>query len=160
MEKHLRYFFSKTLIFILGLCVISMTGLAVLQVVLRYIFNSSLIWIEELSVMLMLWITWLGTILLWLTQSHIQVDMLTKQFSISIQKTLASIIDVLVIVAGCALLFVSLGTLSTLTGLELDTMTIDLSVKYYPVPVGAVGLGLAALLNLWHRHLNKDTEND
>ena len=132
----------------LGTCVIAMTGLAVLQVVLRYVFASSLIWVEEVSVIIMLWMTWLGVTVLWLTQSHIAVDFLTSRFSQSTNRALAVIFDGIAIIIAVAFLYASRETLSTMVGMELDTLAIDLSIKYYPVPVGAAGMGLAALLDL------------
>jgi TRAP-type C4-dicarboxylate transport system permease small subunit len=132
----------------LGTCVMAMTGLAVLQVVLRYVFASSLIWVEEVSVIIMLWMTWLGVSVLWLTQSHIAVDFLSGRLSQRINRVLAVIFNGIAIIIAGAILWVSRETLSTMVGMELDTLAIDLSIKYYPVPVGAVGLGLAALLDL------------
>jgi TRAP-type C4-dicarboxylate transport system permease small subunit len=135
----------------LGTCVMAMTGLAVLQVVLRYVFASSLIWVEEVSVIIMLWMTWLGVTVLWLTQSHIAVDFLTGRLSQRTNRALVVIFDGIAIIIAGAILWASRETLSTMVGMELDTLAIDLSIKYYPVPVGAVGLGLAALLDLYDK---------
>lgn len=132
----------------LGTCVMAMTGLAVLQVVLRYVFASSLIWVEEVSVIIMLWMTWLGVSVLWLTQSHIAVDFLTSSLSQRTNRALVVIFNGIAIIIAGALLWASRETLNTMVGMELDTLAIDLSIKYYPVPVGAVGLGLAAFLDL------------
>ena len=85
---------------------------------------------------------------LWLTQSHIAVDFLTSHLSQRTNRTLVVIIDGIAIIIAGALLWASRETLSTMVGMELDTLAIDLRIKYYPVPVGAVGLGLAAFLDL------------
>jgi TRAP-type C4-dicarboxylate transport system permease small subunit len=45
-----------------------------------------------------------------------------------------------------------------MVGMELDTLAFDLSIKYYPVPVGAVGLGLAAFLDLCDKLRKKEEE--
>jgi TRAP-type C4-dicarboxylate transport system permease small subunit len=114
-------------------------------------------WVEEISVMIMLWITWLGASLLWITRSHIVVDLLTSQFSKQVQRILVSLIDILTVIAAVTLLIVSIVTLRSLAGLELDSLAIDLSIKYYPVPIGAIGIGLAALLDLWRVCQSKET---
>ena len=132
----------------LGTCVIAMTGLAVLQVILRYVFAASLIWVEEVSVIIMLWMTWLGVTVLWLTRSHIAVDFLTGRLSQRTNRALVVIFNGIAIIVAGGLLWASRETLSTMVGMELDTLAIDLSIKYYPVPVGAVGLALAAFLDL------------
>lgn len=142
----------------LGLCVLTMAGLAVLQVILRYVFASALMWVEEVSVMIMLWMTWLGASLLWLTRGHIAVDLLTTQFSRHIRKALASVTDIIGIVLSGTLLVASLETLTTLAGMELDTLPIELSIKYYPIPVGAIFLGLAAALDFWFWKRDQEPE--
>jgi TRAP-type C4-dicarboxylate transport system permease small subunit len=126
----------------------AMTGLAILQVVLRYVFTASLIWVEEVSVIIMLWMTWLGVTVLWLTQSHIAVDFLTSRLSQHTNRVLVLIFNGIAIIIAGALLLASRETLSTMVGMELDTLAIDLSIKYYPVTVGAVGLALAAFIDL------------
>jgi TRAP-type C4-dicarboxylate transport system permease small subunit len=116
-------------------------------------------WVEEISVMIMLWMTWLGISLLWLTKSHIVVDLLTNQLPQFIQRILAYSIDILVVITAGTIFIVSLETLSTMAGLEFDSLAIDLTIKYYPVPGGAIGLLLAALISLWSRFDGKESES-
>jgi TRAP-type C4-dicarboxylate transport system permease small subunit len=142
----------------LGACVVAMTGLAILQVALRYVFAASLVWVEEISVVIMLWMTWLGVAVLWLTQSHIAVDLLISRLSQHTKRALAVVFDGIAIIIAGALLWASRETLSTMVGMELDTLAFDLSIKYYPVPVGAVGLGLAAFLDLCDKLRKKEAE--
>jgi TRAP-type C4-dicarboxylate transport system permease small subunit len=142
----------------LGACVVAMTGLAILQVALRYVFAASLVWVEEISVVIMLWMTWLGVAVLWLTQSHIAVDLLISRLSQHTKRALAVVFDGIAIIIAGALLWASRETLSTMVGMELDTLAFDLSIKYYPVPVGAVGLGLAAFLDLCDNLRKKEVE--
>jgi TRAP-type C4-dicarboxylate transport system permease small subunit len=156
MEQRFRTILIQLLSNSLGLCVMSMGGLAVLQVALRYIFSSPLIWVEEISVMIMLWMTWLGISLLWVSQSHIVVDIFTSHFSHRLQRALASLIDVIAVIAAVSLLIVSRETLKAMAGMELDSLAVDVAIKYYPIPVGAVGLGLAALLDLWSWYQAKE----
>ena len=143
----------------LGLCVAALAGLAALQVILRYIIAASLMWVEEVSVIIMLWLTWLGISLLWMTKSHIVVDLLTSRLPRQIQKTMASIIDIVVCIAAFTLFIISRETLQTSTGMELDTLAVDLTIKYYPIPIGAIGLIVAAMLNLWNRHSGRGPDS-
>ncbi|NIS67659.1 MAG: TRAP transporter small permease subunit [Proteobacteria bacterium] len=158
MEPYFRRILVRLLVVALGLCVTVLAGLAVLQVVLRYVFASPLMWVEEVSVMIMLWMTWLGISLLWLTKSHIVVDLLTNQLSQHVQKALASLIDILAVISGGTLFVLSQETLRTLAGLELDSLALDLAIKYYPVPTGALVLVLAAVINLWSRQSGQESE--
>lgn len=152
MVPYFRSFFIKTLQFVIGLCVTTLVGLALCQVVLRYVFGASLIWVEEISVMIMIWMAWLGASLLWLNGSHICLDIITAMFSTRAKCVFASLMDVLMLMAAVALFLVSIETVRAFAGLELSALSIDLSIKYYPVPIGAVVLFFAALLNLWNRH--------
>lgn len=149
MFSRFRSVLVRSLSAVLGICVAAMVGLAILQVILRYVFASSLIWVEEISVMFMLWMTWLGITVLWLKHSHITVDLLTSLLPQRVNIILALIIDGIAVFTACMVLWASRETLSTMSGMELDTLPIDLKIKYFPVPVGAAGLGLAALLDFW-----------
>lgn len=158
MELYFRRMLVRLLGVALGLCVTGLGGLAVLQVLLRYVFASPLMWVEEVSVMIMLWMTWLGISFLWLTKSHIVVDLLTNQLSLSMQKALGSLVDILALSAAGILFVVSQETLRTLAGLELDSLALDLAIKYYPLPAGAVLLVLVAVLNLWSRNSGQESQ--
>ena len=131
-----KRFFILILQVTIGLCVAVLVGLALFQVVLRYVFASSLIWVEEVSVMIMIWMAWLGVSLLWLQGSHICLDIVLTKLSASAKHSFACFMDILIMIAAATLFVVS----------------IDLSIKYYPVTVGSVGLIFAALLNIWTRH--------
>ena len=152
MGQDLKRFFILMLQVTIGLCVAVLVGLALFQVVLRYVFASSLIWVEEVSVMIMIWMAWLGVSLLWLQGSHICLDIVLTKLSASAKHSFAYFMDILIMIAAATLFVVSLETVRAFVGLELSALSIDLSIKYYPVTVGSVCLIFAALLNIWNRH--------
>ena len=136
---------------LIGLSILILTVLACVQVLLRYAFGGSLFWVEEVSVMALIWMAWTGASLLWLKGDHIAVDLLTASLSSAAKGRLADFFDLLVAVGAAAVGLASLETLRAFAGIELGTLALDSTVKYYPIPVGAFALALAALFNLWCR---------
>ncbi len=145
---------------LIGLSILSLTALACMQVLLRYVFGSSLFWVEEVSVMALIWMAWTGACLLWLKGEHIAVDLLTANLRPAARRRLADFSDLLVAVGAVAVAVASLDTLRAFAGIELGTLTLDATVKYYPIPVGAFTLALAALFNLWCRRSTGEAPDD
>ncbi len=149
MEAGLRQAATWFLSRLIGILVAGLVCLAFAQVVLRYLFNSAVLWVEEVSVMALIWLAWTGIVYLWLTRSHIAVDLIGAALSPVGRAWAARAVDSLACVAGVALVTVSLGTLEVYSGMDLGSLEIDASVKYYPITAGGAGLALAAVLNLW-----------
>lgn len=140
---------------LLGGSVIVMTVLAVLQVILRYVFGAPLFWVDEVSTDIMLWLTWLGAVLLWLESGHMVADLLTTQFPERVQRMIATGTDVAVAITALALFVTSWETVNAFAGMPSPVLPVNLSLKYFPVTVGAAGLFIAAGLNLWRRAQDK-----
>ncbi len=148
MEARLRDIMTWILGRAIGTIVSGLVALAFAQVVLRYLFNSSILWVEEVSVMALIWLAWLGIVYLWLTRNHIAVDLVGAALSAPARHRLGLGIDCLALVGGVVLVLVSLGTLDIYSGMEMGSLEIDASVKYYPITFGGAGLAIAAFLNL------------
>ncbi len=158
METRLRALFAWLLERLIGALVLFMVALAFMQVVLRYGFSAAILWVEEISVMALIWLAWLGITYLWLSRSHIAVDLLPTLLPPAGERRLRLAIELLGLLAGATLAFISLETLEMYADMDLGSLEIDASLKYYPVTVGGVGLALAALLNLWQRWGEPDSE--
>ncbi len=98
--------------------------------------------------MALIWLAWLGIFQLWLTKTHIAVDLFGAALSASSRHRLGLGIECIALVSGVALVLVSIGTLNIYSGFELGSLEIDASVKYYPITFGGAGLAIAAILNL------------
>jgi len=146
MIRTIRALFERVLRQLCGGLLAVIVLLAFLQVVLRYGFASSIVWVEEISVLLLLLLAWLGAAQLWLTQSHVLVDLIARH---GLRRRVADrLIDLLGLFAGAALALYSLDTLDAFSGIEMGSLELDASLRYYPVLAGGVGIALAALLNL------------
>ncbi len=149
METRLRALFAWLLERLIGALVLFMVALAFMQVVLRYGFSAAILWVEEISVMALIWLAWLGITYLWLSRSHIAVDLLPTLLPPAGERRLRLAIELLGLLAGATLAFISLETLEMYADMDLGSLEIDASLKYIPVTAGGVGLALAAALNLW-----------
>jgi len=149
MQAGVRATFAYILSRLIGLLVAGLVGLAFVQVVLRYGFRFSLLWVEEVSVMALIWLAWIGIVYLWLVREHIFVDLLPNALPTAGRRWLGLAIEAVALVCGVALVFVSQGTLEMYAGMQLGSLEIDATTKYYPIAFGGAGLAAAALLNLW-----------
>ncbi len=136
---------------LIGALVLLLITLAFTQVVLRYGFAAAILWVEEISVMALIWLAWIGIVYLWLARSHIVVDLLMPVLSLSAANRLAIAINALAVVGGAALTVISFGTVDAYSGMEMGSLEIEASIKYYPILVGGAGVAVAALLDIWRR---------
>ncbi len=144
-----RNYLTRGLTPLIGASLLVMLLLAFTQVVLRYAFAASLLWVEEVSVMLLSWMAWLGAIQLWLDRGHLLVDLLPKERAAGLRNAIAIGVNALAIVGGIALAIVSMETLTAFGGIEMGSLEIDASIKYYPVVAGGIGLAAAGGIELW-----------
>ena len=152
-----RRYLTRGLTPLIGASLLVMLLLAFTQVVLRYAFAASLLWVEEVSVMLLSWMAWLGAIQLWLDQGHLVVDLLPARRAAGLRHGIAVGVNGLAIVGGIALAVVSTETLTAFGGIEMGSLEIDASIKYYPVVAGGVGLAAAGGLELWRLLSQRDS---
>ena len=146
MMAAVRTFLARALRQACGLVLAAVVTLAFLQVVLRYAFASSIVWVEEISVLLLLLLCWLGAAQLWLTRGHILVDLLFRAGRA--RRWADRLIDLLALVTGVFLARYTIETLQSFQGIEMGSLELDASLRYYPILAGAAGIALAALLNL------------
>jgi len=128
-----------------ALLLAAIVTLAFLQVVLRYGFASSIVWVEEISVLLLL-LCWAAAAQLWLARAHIVVDLAAR--SGRWRRRVDRFIDALGLVAGTGLAIYSQQTLVSFGGIEMGSLELDASLRYYPILAGAIGIAVAALINL------------
>lgn len=142
----LRAFFLQAFRQVCGGLLAATVTLAFLQVVLRYGFAASIVWVEEISVLLLLLLCWLGAAQLWLARAHVLVDLVARHGTA--RRRVDRLIDVLGLSAGAGLAVFTVGTLQSFSGIEMGSLEIDASLRYYPILAGGTGIACAALLNL------------
>ncbi|MHB1653993.1 MAG: TRAP transporter small permease [Desulfitobacteriaceae bacterium] len=65
----------------------------------RYVFHSSLAWSEEISRFLLIWMVFLGSIIAYINNDHLGLDLLVKVLPLKLAQLIAVIADILVIYA-------------------------------------------------------------
>lgn len=136
---------------VLGLLVLSMTGVTLAQVVARYLFGTPLIWSEEAARYLFVWVSMIGAALAVHHRSHYALTALTERLPTSARR-----------VTGAAAFLVSAAFLSVLlaTGInetrqahlqDAATLPLRMSLPYAALPVGAALMLAHLLLGLSRR---------
>lgn len=131
---------------LLGALLLAMVLLDGSQVLMRYGFNTGITWGGDVASLLLLSLGWLGAPALWLSRSHIAVDLFPD--SALGARIARAITDIVMIIGAAWLFYASLGALEAYNFIELPVLQVSASVKFLPISTGAALLALVALLNL------------
>ncbi len=125
---------------VVGLCLLTISVLAVAQVVLRYVFANSLFWVEDISTIAFVAMIWVAAPALWLSREHLLLDVLP----IAHTRAGAIIADAAMIAAGAIAAVASFETAAAFSVLVLPVFDLDYGFKVYPITGGLVLLVIAA----------------
>lgn len=130
------------------LLILSFVVITTMAVVARYILNASLPWSEEMVRFTLLWCVMLGAVVITLKGQHLQMEVVQDalggraRLALRVLAHLATLaFAVVLLVQGWALVQRST---ALSPALRLPMWTIHLAM-----PVGAVGIGLGAMVRLW-----------
>ena len=129
---------------VVGLCLLTISVLAVAQVVLRYVFANSLFWVEDISTIAFVAMIWVAAPALWLSREHLLLDVLP----IAHTRAGAIIADAAMIAAGAIAAVASFETAAAFSVLVLPVFDLDYGFKVYPITGGLVLLVIAAAFSL------------
>lgn len=121
------------------------------QVVFRYAIGSSLVWSEEVARYALIWSAMIGSAAAYLRASHVAVTVLVDQLPARLAGLARGTIHTVVL--AFAGLLAWHGALLTYRNFERDQLSPALQVPiawtYLAIPVGALLIGVAALLGVW-----------
>lgn len=80
-----------------SLCMMFLTVLVFINVVLRYVAHTSIIETEELSLYVLIWMVYMGSILMFAENGHINVNFLERSLSRSKARMLRIVCDILML---------------------------------------------------------------
>ncbi|MFC0308920.1 TRAP transporter small permease subunit [Gallibacterium trehalosifermentans] len=103
--NQVNYFIKKLLEIGAAVMLAVMSCLVFLNVVLRYGFNTSFTMTEELSRFLFIWVIFLGAILAFMENAHVNVAVLADKLSLKGQQILTLVTNSIMLVC-CYLIFV------------------------------------------------------
>lgn len=136
---HFNDIIYLTCIWASGIAVLVMSLIVPWGIFARYVLGTGSPWPEPVAVMLMVVFTFFGASAAYRARAHIAVAMVTERLPKKLQRSLASVIDVLMLIVA---LFVTVYG----TKLCLETMNqsigqlpwMPVGVTYLPVPLGGL----------------------
>ncbi len=141
----MRTLIDRVVEWVLAACLGVMTCLVFFNVFSRFVLNFALVWSDELASMLFAWLTFVGAYVGSRSRSHIAIDTLVIFLPPRLQRGLARLVEVgVLLLLG---LFAWQGARLTITtwGLEFASMEISRGYLYLSFPVGAVLMGVGVI---------------
>ena len=130
--------------------------LTVLAVFMRYIMSSPLQWIEEVDGVLFLWAIMLGCASAKGRNIHLTINILSSHVSPSIKKYLLIMIEAITILIMSLLGFYGIQLANQVKFKITNILNISYSYYDYAIPVGAIGVALFSIFNLYDLISNAD----
>lgn len=127
----------------------TITLVLVADVAGRYIFNSPIMWAPELAVFAFVWLVYLGAVDVSLCRSHIAVDALTDLLPGRVQAAITAVVQLLTVALLTYLAWYGLQYFLNGNFTSLPTLGISQRYTELAIPVGATGMALVALVDLW-----------
>jgi TRAP-type C4-dicarboxylate transport system permease small subunit len=119
-----------------------------LQVFTRYVLNDSLTWTEELARFSFIWVSFLGTSLCVKNGTHARITVISDFMPKPIQNTMRYIGYVIIVICCYVMITEGFGLMATVAIQKSPMLRIPMSVFYGACPVGAIFVGLFALLKI------------
>ena len=147
--KRLRSALLRVSAFLLALLLALLVTLDFAQVVMRYVLGTGWSWAGDVSVIMLLSLGWMGAGHLWLSRSHIVVDLLPGSDAGRRLRVWLDTAASIAVVAGVVILLpMIVTTIETYGLIVLPALGVSGAVKYWPVMAGATYLAVAAALDL------------
>lgn len=124
--------------------------LVVWQVITRYLLGEPSVWSEELASYGFAWATMLGATYVFGKREHMNVDVAVERFSPKVQKTLALLSEVLILIFAVTILIYGgiQNTLLTIQQLS-SSLPVTMGYLYSIIPISGVFIVLYSILNIY-----------
>lgn len=129
---------GKILYYFLGFLMFTMVVVVSAQVISRYLFSSPFTWTEELGRYVFVWLTFLGMAYAVKTGGHIALDLLLKGLTGKAEKSLGTVIYLLIGIFG--VLFTIGGTKLMALGVGQTSPSLSLPMEYVYVVIPISGI--------------------
>lgn len=140
INKLLNY----SLILMLAVTVI----LVFFNVILRYVFNSGISTTEELSRFLFVWITFIGSILAFKENSHVNIDVFLKKFSTKYRHYIFVFINLIMIIC-CILIIIGSYQQMTINFNNLSPISgIPTGINFFASLIMGLSIGLILIIRI------------
>ena len=158
MNRVIKLFgYLETIIKVLiALIVLVMFILVFMNVVLRYVFSSGITWSTEVARYLLIWLIFLGAVLAFKENAHLNVDVLFKKFKPKMKKFVYVLSSFLMLFVTYLMLDGSFKTTMTNINSYSPAAGVPMWIVHSSVLVGALGIGSLIIYNLYRILIRKD----
>ncbi|MDR3561129.1 MAG: TRAP transporter small permease [Negativicutes bacterium] len=133
------------------ICSLLLAGMVIIvfaNVVARYYLSASLAWSEELARFMLIWLVFLGSILAYVHNEHLGLDLLVKKMPFKMGQAVAVIADILVLYAIWLLLQGGFMMMLDSWDWEAPATYIPFGYVYLVIPVGGAIMFFQTLLKM------------
>lgn len=151
MLEKIRKILNLVLDALAGGSFLVMVALVTYQVITRYIFKSPSTWSEELVSYMFAWCSLFGACLVTGERAHMNIPILVDHCSPLVQKILAIVSEVIVLIFALVILVIGGWQMAQLAmGQLTSSLGVPVGVFYFVLPVAGVVMCAYALLNIIH----------
>lgn len=133
MEKRL----IKILERICGFLLAAMVLLLSIQIITRYIFRGSLLWAGEIAVWLFVWVSLLGSVVLFINNKHIVIDILTAFLPKKVNIILAKFNKLIVFVFFALVFYYSIPVVKSYSSQTATSIALSKFFLFVPLSVAS-----------------------
>ena len=158
--NNLRSFLDKIMRVLNVSVIVMLVVLVVWQVITRYLLGQPSVWSEELASYGFAWATMLGAAYVFGKREHMNIDVAVNRFSPEVQKVLAILSEVLILLFALTILIYGgiQNTILTIQQLS-SSLPVTMGYLYSIVPISGVFIALYSILNIYDIMLEEGEEN-
>lgn len=156
LRKAFLNFFDFTSACLLGTVMV----LTVIAVFKRYVMSSPLQWIEEINGILFLWSIMLGCASAKGRNLHLTINILTSHVTPKVKRYLLMMIESITVLVMGILAVYGIQLANQVKFKITNILNISYTYYDYAIPVGALGVALFSLFNLYDLIINDDRNNE
>jgi TRAP-type C4-dicarboxylate transport system permease small subunit len=108
MSKGAKYYLLNLEEILCGLCLVSMVGLVIANVLLRFLFDYSITWAEEVSTILFVWTVFVGASAVYKHKMDIGIDVLVLMLPIQVQRYIRLSVSILLLLINGYIFYMSI----------------------------------------------------
>lgn len=135
-----------------------LVGVAITAVFLRYIAGNPLSWSEEFEIFTLLWIIMTGAVVAKKNNGLLRVDILVNLLPLTAQRFITIITELVHVLVFCLMIYFGYNLAMQLGTKTMPLLGIPLKWMYISLPVGASGMLIITLIQLYDLITKKEAE--
>lgn len=141
-------FICDVLCAIIAIILLGLVGINVVQVATRYFISVTVTWVEDISILGILWIAAIGVPVAWFKGQHLIMDITDKFYASWLKEACWWILQIVGAISSYSLIDMGIYTMELNRGFIATAVGYDEALRYLPLAVCGVLLGLAVLFSI------------